>query len=304
MTDNAETALSIHGVPGRRFARHAWSHAPELWASQTWKSEARPAPKYGDAARMTVEMRFDDNCKNGHNTFAITGSVYDPTIRGRDKFVAGGCLHDDIEKLFPELASFIPWHLCSQDGPMHYVANTVYLAGDRDHWGKRAGEPRAFSTFVAFGKNPILHAPGGHRSAKFMAFLEAATPHNGRGAYDFEVIGLDHKDRKTYGTKYTFGGFGDDWYECPFNSEDEALRFLQALQTCNPRFVRVASAWGEGKARELDAARRAAIWPDATDATLSLPPEDLRPLLEARLPALLREFREEMQGSGFAWSAE
>lgn len=48
---------------------------------------------------------------------------------------------------------------------------------------------------------------------------------------------------------------------------------------------------GKGKARDLDAARVCACWPDATDAELSAPPAELRATLEARLPALLARFR-------------
>jgi hypothetical protein len=50
--------------------------------------------------------------------------------------------HDEVVKHFPELAPFIKWHLCSSDGPMHYVANTLYHAGDRDYNGLRKGEVR------------------------------------------------------------------------------------------------------------------------------------------------------------------
>ncbi len=114
------------------------------------------------------------------------------TVRWRED--SGGCIHGEIAKHFPELAPFIKWHLCSSDGPLHYVANTVYLAGDRDCWGLRRGE---------------------------------------------------------------------------------------------------------GKDRELSAARRAAIWPDATDEDLTAPGLEQR--LEARLPALLAEFRKAVESLGFVF---
>lgn len=94
---------------------------------------------------------------------------------------SGGCIHGEIAKHFPALAPFVKWHLCSSDGPLHYVANTVYLAGNR----------------------------------------------------------------------------------------------------------------------ELDAARRAAIWPDATDEDLTAPGLEQR--LEARLPALLAEFRNAVESLGFVF---
>lgn len=72
---------------------------------------------------ITATVRYDDQCNNGHNTFSITGEIKGP--RGWE---CCGCIHEDIAKHFPELAPFIKWHLCSSDGPLHYVANTVYHA--------------------------------------------------------------------------------------------------------------------------------------------------------------------------------
>ena len=145
--------------------------------------------KDGVKYRLVAIVRHDDRCKNGHNSFSITGE-----LSGSDGTESGGCMHEDIAEHFPELRHLIKWHLCSTDGPLHYVANTVYLAGDRDHWGK-AGE----------------------------------------------------------------------------------------------------------KERELDAARRSAIWPDATDEQLCSSKEDLTALLEARLPAVLEEFRRDVEAFGFTY---
>jgi hypothetical protein len=66
----------------------------------------------------TVTLRYDDQCGNGHNTFSMTAS-------GRDM---GGCCHDAIVQAFPYLEPFIKWHLCSNDGPLHYMENTMYHA--------------------------------------------------------------------------------------------------------------------------------------------------------------------------------
>lgn len=37
-----------------------------------------------------------------------------------------GQMHKYIEKHFPELAKYLKWHLTSIEGPVHYIANTVY----------------------------------------------------------------------------------------------------------------------------------------------------------------------------------
>ncbi len=78
---------------------------------------------YGKGAQITAKVRYDDQCGNGHNTFSITADIM---VGRRDE--AGGCLHEEIARVFPNLAPFIKWHLTSSDGPMHYVANTVYHA--------------------------------------------------------------------------------------------------------------------------------------------------------------------------------
>ena len=141
--------------------------------------------------RIIAKVRFDDQCGNGHNTLSLTGLLIAPGEYTYEAHTCG-CLHEEIAEAFPELAPLIPYHLCSTDGPLHYVPNTLYFASDKD-W-----------------KN-------------------------------------------------------------------------------------------EPKLRELDAARRSAIWPDATDKELSQPPEKLKAALLARLPALLADFRQKVESLGFEW---
>ena len=81
----------------------------------------------GQKYRIIAKIRHDDQCGNSHNTFSITGDI-DEWRGNRWREYSGGCIHDEIAKHFPELAPFIKWHLTSTDGPMHYVANTVYHA--------------------------------------------------------------------------------------------------------------------------------------------------------------------------------
>ena len=137
--------MTMLGVPGRLTHRTTKpGQATGLWCNQRWISEARSAvAAYGKGCLIRAEVRFDDECNNGHNTFAITGTVWNPTAtRRHEREVAGGCLHEDIAKLFPELAPLIKWHLTSSDGPMHYIANTIYHASNRDHRGLLKGEKR------------------------------------------------------------------------------------------------------------------------------------------------------------------
>ena len=245
-----------------------------------------------DGGRIVAEIRFDDQCRNGHNTFSITGDTFDP--KGRHE--SGGCIHREIAEHFPDLAPLLKWHLCSTDGPLHYEANTLYLAGDRDHAGKRKGEPSRFQTVVRFGSSPISHKlrPG------FAAWLQDPDVNLG----SLMVLRVDHpRERETFGPRFTFGGYLDRWHECPFDSEREALEWSAAFKGPH-EFAREATAWSAGKLRELDAARRAAIWPEATDAELAAEPEALRAKLRERLPALLAEFRRAVESLGLRWDGE
>jgi hypothetical protein len=173
--------------------------------SQTKTYRVDYADAQGNPCTLIATVRHDDDCRNGHKSFAITGDLYEihrqphePTIThasGRTLWLnACGCLHDEIAAHIPNLAPFIKWHLCSTDGPMHYLANTLYQAGDLDYDGLKAG-----------------------------------------------------------------------------------------------------------KARELDAARKSAMWPEATDEELSAPREVLKAKLEARLPALLVEFRAAVKSLGLTF---
>ena len=91
-----------------------------------------PISGWETGAQIKVEVRFDDECGNGHNAFAITGEIFRPS-RYRD-CEASGCLHDEIAKHFPKLAPLIKWHLMSTDGPLHYVENARYWAGYYTRW--------------------------------------------------------------------------------------------------------------------------------------------------------------------------
>jgi len=75
-----------------------------------------------------VKISLDDDCKNGHQDFSITGDIYEANKPKIDKHhISGGCIHDDILKHFPQFKQFIDLHLCDYDGvPMHPTANMFY----------------------------------------------------------------------------------------------------------------------------------------------------------------------------------
>ena len=215
-----------------------------------------------DGPRVVVaSVRYDDQCNNGHNTFAVTGTVYgrhgskrDGGTRTKDGgmlFVEScGCVHDDIAAHIPELAGLIKWHLCSSNEPWGYVDNTVYHAGDRDCWGLKAGEFRQHTS-----RGPTQN--GG-------------TP--GVNNWVLEVPSRTQRDV-----------YADT---CP-------SPVLIEWKPCGKT--------GDGKKRELDLARSSAVWPEATDAELVQEPDALRAALSARLPALMADFRTAIESLGFTY---
>jgi len=248
---------------------------------------------------IIVKIRYDDQCGNGHNSFAITADIYRANASGNlvksDRFfVSGGCCHDEIAKHFPELEKYIKWHLCSSDGPMHYLANTLYHAGNRDHNGHAMDEPDSFKKAIRFGNVPINHKV----KLAFYEFLK-----NGCSSdYDLEILEIEHKkDSYPFKPKYTYSGFADEWYDCPFDTMDEAINFLYDLQNCEPKFIEIATSWSKGKERELDSARSTAIWPEATNDQLSLPKDQLKVILEDRLPQLLFQFKKAIKSLDFTY---
>lgn len=290
--------------------------ASVLTSSQVkkYRYESKPTDK-GHPFVIVASVRHDDECRNGHNTFAITGEIFETHIQRGEKTArhesAGktlwlnscGCVHDAISQHFPSLAPFIKWHLMGTDAPRHYVANTIYLAGNRDHWGKLKGEPMQWQRVLKWKGFPIWYWGRSHTSGKFLAWCEEQ---GSKHVADCEVIALWHdteKDRETFGPKYTLGGYphAEKWHECPFDSELEALQFLAACKSHGYVIAKEPSAWGEGKERELDKARAAAIWPEATDAELSVEPDQLKAVLLARLPALMEQFKKDVESLGFVY---
>lgn len=201
----------------------------------------------GIRCRITANVRYDDRCGNGHNTFSITGEIEEK--RGNGRWVEGssGCIHEEIGKHCPELAPFIKWHLCSSDMPMHYAANVVYHAGNRDCHGLLKDE---------------FHQHKSH-----------GTQNNGVAGVPNWVLELPERE-----------------------AQDIYSAEKPAPVVCE---WKAYGRTGEGKERDLKAARSCAVWPDATDEELTAPGLEKR--LEARLPALLEAFCSDMETLGFTF---
>ena len=105
-------------------------HPTKLHTSENSKTFKKSFVKGGNNCLIVAKIRYDDTCRNGHNSFAVTATIYE---NGKD--FMGGCCHEEIAKHFPELVPFIKWHLVSTDGPLHYVENSLYWAG-KTKWEK------------------------------------------------------------------------------------------------------------------------------------------------------------------------
>lgn len=77
---------------------------------------------------ITVTIRLNDDCGNGHQDFSITGDIYKANARKSDKnHLMGGCIHEEILKVFPEFQIFVNLHLCDFNGvPTYAVENGFY----------------------------------------------------------------------------------------------------------------------------------------------------------------------------------
>lgn len=75
-----------------------------------------------------IKIRLNDECKNGHQDFSITGDRYKAGKPHSDKYwIGGGAMGDELAVIFPEFAQFNALHLCDWLGqPMHALANGLY----------------------------------------------------------------------------------------------------------------------------------------------------------------------------------
>jgi len=252
--------------------------------------------------QVEAKIRWDDTCGNRHNSFSVTGSAWLAGRRmRRDNPDTCGCIHELVAEVFPEVAHLIKYHLTSSDSPMHYVANTVYHASDRDHWGLKAGEPHQYETFYLIGNSPLEVKI----KASVMAFVTAQLEN---GITAFATVPVEHVnspgDSYKFGPKFKLEGMPVcKWHEAPFDDADAQglIKAFNMLGT-DPDFikpVRRVTSWGEGKTPDFEAARRSAVWPEATDNQLS----DVDQLIE-RLPGLMATFKADLEAFAAAQNWE
>lgn len=298
------TPHTIHGIQGT-YLLHRSKRGIQFWVS-----EPRPVPSMweDDAALCRVTIDYDDRHGNGHNTFSITATVWDKRrgepSRSHDRgHLMSGLCHDRIAETFPELAYLLDWHGMTSDGPLHYIQNTVYFAGDKDHYGMSAGEPYNFHRTIRFTNFPY---PSLLRTLpeSFLTHLEELFHDKGTSG-THTIVPVAHKHAGVEGQyqfrpRYTIAGYDVPWHDCPFDTFQQAQDLINALSRHHWEMISVPGNYSEGKVRQLDDARRSAIWPDATDEELSVPEEELKAKLQKRLPSLLKRFKVILDNIGFS----
>ncbi len=81
---------------------------------------------------LIIKIHLNDECKNGHQDFSITGNVYEKGKPLADKYnICCGAIGDEIVKVCPGLEIFNDLHLCDYNGaPMYAIENGFYHLND------------------------------------------------------------------------------------------------------------------------------------------------------------------------------
>lgn len=98
-----------------------------------------PFPDWGDGYTIIGEghvATLVDSQQRPH--FSLTATVYND--RGRDE--GGGCMHEALVAIWPELSTLVTVHLSDAETgePMHAVGNAVYWAGQA-RWTTKPDSP-------------------------------------------------------------------------------------------------------------------------------------------------------------------
>ena len=90
----------------------------------------------GEEYKIKTTVSLGDDCHNNICEWSITADIRWKNEYGIYKEYMCGCCHDEIIRHCPELAKFIPMHVCNHYGaPMYPVGNGIYhtkMYGIRD----------------------------------------------------------------------------------------------------------------------------------------------------------------------------
>lgn len=100
----------LFGIPAQRSPVEFYGNGRIKRQTITMSRRCPASLGYKPGSVFVVNMCFEDEYKNGHETFAITAHVYKS---GDHDWQSCGWLHDETKIVFPELAHLIKWHLVS-----------------------------------------------------------------------------------------------------------------------------------------------------------------------------------------------
>lgn len=239
-----------------------------------------------DGIEYAVRIRFDDPYRNKHHRLAV-----ELTRRGDNCYAD----FDTVLGLFPEVQALVKWKNMTSKGP-DGLNNVAYLAGNRDCWGRAAGEPSLTEVYAFFGDHPI-----GFHIHTFLEKGVRAWFASNPDPDSWVVNEIPAREADKYEPSFEFKGMGLQWAPALFETRWQAEAFREAAKQHTLIFKAMPLKFSKGKVREFEDARHAAMWPDAPEEILMLPKVELEKHLEEHSKKLVAEFRKEMTGLGFWW---
>lgn len=238
----------------------------------------------GQKGRIKCEIRYNDECGNGHNSFSITGTVFSHPTSTRDQYWdRGGCIHDEIAKHFPEFKHLIKWHSMTSEAPLHYIANTLYHANESLKYN-----------FTIDSKNKLVQSLHMFNvPADFLTNNDAYKSNLQKVFIDYDLNTEYQEYRRDHDIDKR--GLYDDY--CLYNYCLELESFLDLNKDADINNYRIKKEKGsEYREINLEYARSTAIAPDATLCQLQS-----KEWLEARLPQLQAAFITDIEALGFVY---
>ena len=118
---------------------HRKPQTRELWRSASFSQPGR----YGNY-QIRVTAEWGDECGNGSNSFYYREEVVTANSDRVSEWVstADDCAQAFVADIPQWCRELEKWNGCHPFGPWYYIENTLYLAGDKDHNGLRAGEKK------------------------------------------------------------------------------------------------------------------------------------------------------------------
>lgn len=264
-----------------------------LFKTQFWESTPRLyVDEFGRELKISLCIRYDDSCGNGYHTLGFT---FDSKISKTGRWDSCGSCSDTIEKVFPEFASFLRFHLMGDGKNQTAMANAIYHASDKDYNGRRKGDVVSFETAIVFDGSSIKH--------KFKKGIVEKMLDKKIAGEEFKVVEIPYTGEYNLPSKFTCVG-ATTWHTCEFDTEVECSGFVSDLNSKNFQMVKIPTSISEGKERDFSAANRSMFGADIpNEIFLSDDVEKIKNTLQneiAKLRVELKDMIVEKFGMGFS----